>query len=81
VLHGNKVVEIRCAGVNKGLTALWFLQQKTFDFILAAGDDLTDEDLFRVLPEQAYSIKVGMSQTYARFNLYNYRDVVELLKN
>lgn len=80
VLHGNKVVEVRCAGVNKGIAALSWLLDNKFDFILAIGDDWTDEDLFKVLPEKAYSIKVGIGHTYARFNLYNYRDVVELLK-
>lgn len=79
VLHGNKVVEIRCAGVNKGTAALFWLSKGEYDFVLAVGDDWTDEDLFRVLPEKAYSIRVGIGHTYTRFNLYNYRDVVELL--
>lgn len=30
-----------------------------YDFILAAGDDTTDEDLFRALPNHAWTIKVG----------------------
>jgi trehalose 6-phosphate synthase/phosphatase len=80
VLHGNKVVEVRCSGVNKGAAALCWLIDDEFDFILAIGDDWTDEDLFKVLPEKAYSIKVGIGHTYAQFNLYNYRDVIELLK-
>lgn len=80
VLHGKKVVEIRCAGVNKGMAARSWLLNGDYDFILAVGDDWTDEDLFRALPEEAYSIRVGIGHTYARFNLYNYRDVGELLK-
>jgi len=80
VLHGNKVVEVRCSGVNKGTAALAWLKNDKFDFILAIGDDWTDEDMFKVLPEKAYSIRVGISSTYARFNLYSYRDVIKLLK-
>ena len=80
VLHGHKVVEIRCAGVNKGTAGLCWLLEDEYDFILAAGDDWTDEDLFKVLPEKAYTIRVGVGHTHARFNLYSYRDVIKLLK-
>lgn len=34
---------------------------KPYDFILAAGDDTTDEDLFRALPHHAWTIKIGRS--------------------
>jgi trehalose 6-phosphate synthase/phosphatase len=47
---------------------------------MAIGDDWTDEDLFKVLPESAYSIKVGLTQSQARFNLHNQEDVIELLQ-
>jgi trehalose 6-phosphate synthase/phosphatase len=80
VLQGSKVVEVRCAGVNKGIAALHFLSRETFDFILAIGDDWTDEDLFKALPQTAYSIRVGLTQSYARFNLYSYVEVMKLLR-
>lgn len=80
MLHGNKVVEVRCSGINKGAAALHWLLEDEFDFILAIGDDWTDEDLFKVLPDRAYTIKVGISHTYARFCLYNYQDVIKLIK-
>lgn len=80
VLQGSKVVEVRCGGVNKGTAGMRFLAKDSFDFVLAIGDDWTDEDLFKILPETAYSIRVGMGQSYARFNLYSYMEVVELLK-
>ncbi len=79
VLQGNKVIEIRNAGVNKGVAALNWISKNYFDFILAIGDDWTDEDLFRILPENAYSIRVGMTSSYARFNLYSYIEILELL--
>ncbi len=81
ILPGNKVIEVRSAGINKGATGATLVPRRTFDFIFAAGDDWTDEDLFRVLPETAYSIKVGMGQSHARFNLRTYRQVRELVKD
>ena len=44
------------------------------------GDDATDEDLFKVLPESAYSIRVCLTSTYARFNVYNEVQARELLE-
>lgn len=80
VLQGNKVVEVRNAGLNKGDAGLYCKSKRDYDFILAAGDDWTDEDLFKVLPETAYSIRIGMTQSYARFNLHNYAEVIELIR-
>ncbi|MBC7363283.1 MAG: bifunctional alpha,alpha-trehalose-phosphate synthase (UDP-forming)/trehalose-phosphatase [Candidatus Aminicenantes bacterium] len=80
VLHGNKVVEIRCAGINKGVAGLFWLMDKDYDFIFSAGDDWTDEDLFKVLPEKAYSIRVGIANTNAKYNLLNYQDVLKILR-
>ncbi len=80
VLQGKKVVEIRNAGISKGMAAAYWLDKKECDFILAAGDDWTDEDLFKVLPEKAYSIKVGISSSLARFNVISYRDIRKLIE-
>ncbi len=79
VLQGSKVVEVRCGGVSKGNSALTFLTRKKYDFVLAIGDDWTDEDLFKILPESAYSIKVGMTSSFAKYNLRNYIDVRGLI--
>lgn len=80
VLEGNKVLEIRNAGVNKGLVASNWLLKENWDFILAIGDDLTDEDTFTALPESAYTIKVGLGPSNARFNLETTAEVRVLLK-
>jgi trehalose 6-phosphate synthase/phosphatase len=79
VLQGSKVVEVRPAGVNKGLAALRWISNDKRDFILAVGDDRTDEDLFANLPEDTYSIRVGMTNTRARFNLRTVDEVIGLL--
>ena len=81
ILQGKKVVEIRMAGLNKGLAAMNWLESGTYDFILAAGDDWTDEDLFRVLPKKACTIKVGLKASLARFNVINQKEIISLLKD
>jgi trehalose 6-phosphate synthase/phosphatase len=80
VLKGNKVVEVRNAGLTKGDAARYWMSKDDFDFILAAGDDWTDEDLFRVLPETAFSIRIGMTQSYAHYNLRSCSEFLELAK-
>ena len=79
VLEGNKVVEIKNAGVNKGKAIVNWLNEENYDFIMAIGDDHTDEDTFKALPEAAYTIKVGMANTAARFQLVSVEDVRGLL--
>jgi len=79
VLQDSKSIEVRNVGIDKGISAKLLLSEKTFDFVLAVGDDLADEELFKVIPEKSYSIKVGLAKSYARFNLRNHREVVQLL--
>lgn len=79
VSQGNKVVEVRPAAVNKGVAARHWLMAGKYDFILAAGDDWTDEDLFATLPEEAFSIRVGVTNTRARFNVATVHEVIQLL--
>lgn len=81
VVDGKKVIEVRNALVNKGRIAFDWLSKEHWDFILALGDDKTDEDLFEVLPATAYSIKVGIGASKARYNLFSQRDVLPLLQS
>jgi trehalose 6-phosphate synthase/phosphatase len=80
VLEGNKVLEVRSSGVNKGIAASEWLARYGADFILAVGDDWTDEDLFRALPPGAFSVRVGLANTAARYCLYSHTDVRRLLR-
>jgi len=80
VLEGNKVIEIRNTGVNKGTAALEWLGLTPSEFILGIGDDWTDEDLFRALPETACSVRVGVAKTAARYHLTNHTTVRRLLR-
>ena len=81
IVQGSKVVEIRRAGVDKGSSASFWLGSGAYDFILAIGDDTTDEDLFKVLPPSAISIRVGVTGTHALFNIRNVTEVINLLRS
>lgn len=80
IMDGNKVIEIKSAGINKGVAALRWIRYRPWDFIMAIGDDVTDENIFSVLPDSAYSIKVGMQPSLARFSLESVREVRTLLR-
>jgi trehalose 6-phosphate synthase/phosphatase len=79
VAEGNKIVEVKNAGINKGQAAVNWLSKKKWDFMLAVGDDLTDEDLFRELPEDAYSIKVGLAPSRAKLRFKTQSEVISFL--
>lgn len=79
VLEGNKVLEVKNAGVNKGRAASRWLSRQQWDFILAAGDDRTDEDLFAALPKGACSIRVGWADSKATFYADRVADVRRFL--
>jgi trehalose 6-phosphate synthase/phosphatase len=81
ILEGSKVIEIKSVGIDKGRAALHWLSRRNWDFILAIGDDWTDEDLFEVLPDSAYSIKVGLSPSKAKFNLDSVKEVRVLIRD
>jgi len=80
VLPGNKTVEVRHIGINKGIYYSRYHSSIPYDFILAMGDDWTDEDLFAVVPPTAYSIKVTPRITKARLNVKSVQDVRQLLE-
>jgi trehalose 6-phosphate synthase/phosphatase len=83
ILDGSKNVEVQLQGINKGSAAAHWLQQD-YDFILAAGDDATDEDLFSAMPVSAFTIKVGPGSTAARLRLDGpaaMRDFLKQLSN
>jgi trehalose 6-phosphate synthase/phosphatase len=79
-LEGHQVIEIMPRGYNKGATATKLLGTDTFDFILAMGDDRTDEDLFQVLPPEAFTFKIGMSSSVAKYRLKDPAEVWRLLE-
>jgi trehalose 6-phosphate synthase/phosphatase len=84
LLQGNKALEIKNSRIGKGVAAQRWLKHH-YDFILAIGDDATDEDLFGVLPVsssavKSYSLKVGRGRTLADYRLPSSKEVIALLK-
>ncbi|MBZ9729353.1 bifunctional alpha,alpha-trehalose-phosphate synthase (UDP-forming)/trehalose-phosphatase [Salegentibacter sp. JZCK2] len=79
VLEGNKVLEIKSSGVNKGKASNKKLVGKDYDFIFAIGDDWTDEYMFEELPEESYTVKVGMKKTSARYYVEDTSKVRDIL--
>ncbi len=80
ILCGNKVVEIKSPYHNKGTETRRLLDQDNYDFILAMGDDTTDEDMFRQLPATAFSIKIDGMSEFARFNLKSQSKALPFLR-
>ncbi|WP_339924678.1 bifunctional alpha,alpha-trehalose-phosphate synthase (UDP-forming)/trehalose-phosphatase [uncultured Cyclobacterium sp.] len=80
VLEGNKVLEIKRPDINKGRAATAMMKGEEYDFIMALGDDWTDEDTFKAMPKNAYTIRVGYTYTQANYNIKNPAEVRGLLK-
>jgi len=68
-LRGSKLIEVRNQGATKGLAGLTAIGLTDSDFILAIGDDVTDEDLFKSLPDSAHTIRVGYGNSAAKYYL------------
>ena len=80
VVDGNKVLEVRMMGIDKGAAAGNMVRQLSPDFILCIGDDATDEDMFRAMREQAFTIKIGRANTAAEYTILSQRDVYPFLQ-
>jgi trehalose 6-phosphate synthase/phosphatase len=80
VYSGSKVIEIKPRNVQKGAVAEDLRAMYEPDFILCIGDDYTDEDMFRVMPPEAFSVKVGLGETEARYQVLSVQKVLALLR-
>lgn len=80
LLPGDKVIEIKNVEINKGRAVTTWLQQYSANMMVAIGDDHTDEDIFKVLPAEAVTIKVGSNISAARFYLNRFHEVRKLLE-
>jgi trehalose 6-phosphate synthase/phosphatase len=82
VLDGNKVVEVIPGDTGKGKAVMMLRGQDKYDFILAIGDDKTDEEMFMCLSDDAssYTIKVGPGKSHAKFGFESIDEVISLLK-
>ena len=68
-LHGKKIVEVKSSWANKGQFASWLLEERgPARFVLAVGDDATDEDMFARLNDSGFLLcMLGHGHSNAQF--------------
>ncbi len=81
VFSGSKILEIKPREIQKGAAVGELLANNKPDFILCAGDDYTDEDMFTSVPEEAITIKIGQKETAARFQSASIKELRKLLED
>ncbi len=80
VLPGDKVVEVRPRGVNKGRVVGQAIERaEPGALVVAFGDDRTDEDLFAALPEGALSVHSGGRPSRAMYRVSGPAEVRKVL--
>ncbi|MFW3145293.1 MAG: bifunctional alpha,alpha-trehalose-phosphate synthase (UDP-forming)/trehalose-phosphatase [Thermoplasmatota archaeon] len=79
VLDGNKVIEVKNTGINKGRGVKVWLARDEWDFILAIGDDWTDEDMFEAVGDNGCTIRVGFSNSLAKYHIKSVGEVRRVL--
>jgi len=79
--RGRKIVEVRPNWANKGaFTSTLLAEHSDASFVLAIGDDLTDEDMFEQVGPNALTFHVGRKYSRARHSLPDPAAVLQLLR-
>lgn len=81
VLEGNKVVEIKNSEIDKGRAATVWLNKYQSEFVMACGDDWTDEDTFKAMPDDSFTIKIGNMSSAAKYRVADHLEIRKLLKS
>ncbi|WP_242917521.1 bifunctional alpha,alpha-trehalose-phosphate synthase (UDP-forming)/trehalose-phosphatase [Pontibacter liquoris] len=79
VLDGQMAVEIKAQEINKGKASSFWLNKYPHKFVMAVGDDWGDEDIFKAMPREAYTIKIGNAYSVAKYHLDSCDEVRETL--
>lgn len=79
IMKGNKIIEIKSTDFNKGSEARRLMKKENYDFIMAIGDDTTDEEMFSALPDDAVKIKVGKYSKASSYTIPTQQQTVEFL--
>ncbi len=80
LMRGDKIIEVKPSEYTKGTSIKNFYRCSDYDFILAAGDDTTDEDMFEVLQGEAVTIRVGRHSDKSRYTIHNSGELLKLLR-
>ena len=75
------MIEIKSPDCNKGSEVGRLLANRRYDFVIAMGDDTTDEDMFQALPMSAIAIKIGSVSEAANYHLSAQSDVLPFLRS
>jgi trehalose 6-phosphate phosphatase len=84
LLHGKEVVNVVHPGAaNKGAAVVEVRRDLGCDRVLYFGDDVTDEDVFRLdQPGRLFTIRIGRSKTSAaRYYLRQQQEIDTLLEH
>ena len=80
IMRGDKIVEIKSPIFTKGSEAKRLMRKDKYSFILAMGDDTTDEDTFRALPRSANTIKIGSVSDLAKYYMLSQTETIPFLR-
>jgi trehalose 6-phosphate phosphatase len=81
LVHGKKVLNVIPADFpDKGDAVVALLRKLRLDVAVYVGDDVTDEDAFRVGPPRVFGVHVGAGATLAPWRLRTQEDVDALLR-
>lgn len=80
LMKGQKIVEVKPSEYTKGTAIKNYFNYIDYDFILAAGDDTTDEDMFDALPRDAITIKIGRPSEKSRYTIAKSGNFVKFLQ-
>ena len=73
-------IEVSKGIFNKGNSVVDFLSKTKYDFILCAGDDVTDESMFSKLAKNNFSIKIGRKKTKANYFVDSPNQLLSILE-
>jgi len=84
IFEGSKILEIKNLAIHKGTVVTKWLATEAWPFVLAAGDDYTDEDMFHAAQTRLFTIKIGTGPTRAKFTIESvgcFRSVLKSLSS
>ena len=79
IFEGHKILEVKHLSANKGTAVSDWLNHAKWDFVLVAGDDYTDEDMFNAVDEKAFTIHIGHGPSKALYHTGNVNSFREFL--
>lgn len=78
--HGKRIVEVSSIHVNKGRAVEHFVNQQQYDIAMCAGDDQTDEAMFRLENSAICSVKVGDGDSQAEHRIASVDSFLTLIE-